>query len=109
MKLPMAPSKLLAKGERLAYRVSVVVGGFGLWAIAWPGYPLWLRITFIFPCLFGVAIWLMQIFAKYLGLGEPLARFKPVVDGLTDGIGIAAILITIGHYYFGLPVSAPEL
>ncbi|MDE1857735.1 MAG: hypothetical protein KGI26_01535 [Thaumarchaeota archaeon] len=102
----------LVKGRprhSLAYNISFILGGFGLWAIAFPFYPLWFRIAFIFPFLFGTGLWVGGVLFRFIGWEESFPSIKSIVDGITDGIGIAALLITIAHFYLGLPVSAPAL
>ena len=80
-----------------------------MWAIACPFYPVWLRTALIFPLLFGIGLWVSGVLFRYIGWEEPIPRIKPLIDGITDGIGIIAILIIIGHFYFGLPISAPPI
>ena len=89
------------------YQIPLVIGFFASWALITPYYPLWFREALIPIILFAVGMSVSGILSRFLGWRDSNPRLEPIVAGLSDGIGLAALLIVIVAFYGHIPISFP--
>jgi hypothetical protein len=95
-----------------SYQSSLIFGFFGTFAIINPLFPLWLRIAFIPGLVGAVGFNIANISLRFLNIEHyypRFSRFEPIVSGITDGITISIIILTILTFYFNVHVAVPSL
>ncbi|MDE1852213.1 MAG: hypothetical protein KGI38_00515 [Thaumarchaeota archaeon] len=96
---------------QVPYQAGFVYGFFGTYMMVNPYLPVTVRIALLPLLLGGATFTLMQGWFRYIGRKAFAdgSRWGQLIEGIAAGTATTILILTIVHFYFGVPVVIPSL
>jgi hypothetical protein len=93
------------------FQASFVFGFFGTYMMVNPFVPVALRIALLPFLLVGTSLTITQDWARYVGVKifAEGSKWGQLVEGIGGGTTTTILILTVLHFYFGVPVVIPSL